>query len=325
MSTFSVRTHTDGIWISNAREIITIKQLSQALVSRGAVSIEQNSNNYGYPYVYQLEGRHIYHRTIDSVFLHNPEAWHESSAVIITDNHTSKPVAGQMMSLLPEFWSIWRFDPVYIDRAATRGYNCFMNRMRGDRLQVFYELIKRDLLDLGFVSFNCTVEEYQQQHVAAELYRYGYQHTIGQNIIPYNTVENHGTLEQCIIDSNISLILETYTSDNHTVFSEKIFRALQLPRPWLLYCSPGAVELLQSYGFDVLADYTDTGYDRVLNHGERIQMLLNQLETFIDRTYTDQDRARFAQAAAHNQQLLQQFAQAWPARLASVQDQIKNL
>ena len=134
----------------------------------------------------------------------------------------------------------------------------------------------------------------------------------------YDTVNEHGTLEQCTVDSNIGLILETYTVDNTIVFSEKIFRALQLPRPWLLYCSPYSIELLRSHGFDVLDDHVDTTYDREPVHYNRLDLVLDQLETFIDKSYTKTDYARFKQAAEHNQQLLASLLQGWPEKLRTV-------
>jgi hypothetical protein len=227
--------------------------------------------------------------------------------------------------VLPEFWSIWQFDPVYQNRPATHGFNCFMNRIRGNRSRTFYELIRRNILNKGLVSFNCTQAEYINQYEQVELYDYWQEHDQGLELVPYNTVESHGTLEQCIIDSNVSLILETYISHSHIVFSEKIFRALQLPRPWLLYCSPGAVLCLKQYGFDVLSDYVDHSYDEITEHTRRHLIILNQLETFIDKVYTEQDYARFDRAALYNQQLLKHFAVKWPARFNMIIEQIKNL
>jgi hypothetical protein len=123
----------------------------------------------------------------------------------------------------------------------------------------------------------------------------------------------------------VSLILETYVSDSHIVFSEKIFRALQLPRPWLLYCSPGSVICLKQYGFDVLSDYVDHSYDEVMEHNSRHLIILNQLKIFIDKVYTEQDYARFHQAATHNQQLLKHFAIKWPEKFHAVLEKIKQL
>jgi len=321
----TIKTHTDGIWISDSREKSIVKKLDQQLINSGFVSKVQNTNNYGYPYIYSRDSTQVNCRLVDSVFFTDPDSWTSKSTVIVTDNHPLLPMAGSLISVLPEFWSIWHFEPKYIDRPATQGYNCFMNRPRGDRSMLFYELIKRDILNKGIVSYNCLLEDYQQEYINAELYKYQTQHTIGQELVPYNTVESHGTLEQCIVDSNISVILETYTSDSHIVFSEKIFRAVQLPRPWLLYSSPGAIALLKHHGFDVLDDIVDIGYDKIPQHGTRLLNIMDQLETFINRKYTEQDYQRFDQAAKHNQELLSKFEQHWPEKFNAILNEIKKL
>lgn len=200
-----------------------------------------------------------------------------------------------------------------------------MNRPRPERSIVFYELIKRNLLDQGFVSYNSQLQDYEKNFHSADLRNYSHQHQIGRDLVPYNSVESHGTLEQCIIDSKISLVMETYTSDNHIVFSEKIFRALQLPRPWLLYCSNRSVELLRSYGFDVLDDYVDHSYDNITLHHVRLGSIMDQLETFIVRTYSQQDYERFDQACDHNRVLLKTLAHRWPGKLQKILDQIQQL
>ena len=321
----AIKTHTDGIWISQSREIAIVKQLSQQLTAAGFAPLVQNSNNFGYPYVYNRGAVQVNCRLVDSVFFTDANSWYNESTVTVTDNHPLNPLAGPLISVLPEFWSIWHFIPEYVNRPATHGYNCFMNRPRGDRSIVFYELIERDILNQGIVSYNCTNEELEQQFIKADLQQYQKTHDIGCELLPYNTVQTHGTVEQCIIDSNVSLILETYTSNSHIVFSEKIFRALQLPRPWLLYCSPGSIALLKQYGFDVLDEYADVSYDDIVVHGDRLQAILNQMETFINRKYTEQDYQRFAQAALHNQILLATFANNWPTKFNEILNCIKKL
>ena len=200
-----------------------------------------------------------------------------------------------------------------------------MNRPRGDRSTVFYELIKRNILNQGIVSYNCTSKELEQQFINANLQQYDEIHTASIELLPYNTVQTHGTLEQCIVDSNVSLVVETYISDSHIVFSEKIFRALQWPRPWLVYCSARSVALLKRYGFDVLDEYVDASYDSIAQHHLRLLNILDQLETFINRQYTEQDYQRFAQAALHNQKLLATFAHNWPAKFDEILNRIKEL
>jgi hypothetical protein len=323
----SIKTHCDQIWISRDKETTIIKLLDQQIQSKGFLpNVSEPRDNYGYPFVYQKEQTILHCRLVDSVFLSDPEALTRLFPhTIITDNIPIIPIQGQLINVLPEFWSIWQFDPVYQNRPASVGFNCFMNRIRGDRLKTFYELIRRNILNKGLVSFNCEQAEYMDQYEQAEFYNYWKEHDAGLNLVPYNTVEAHGGLEQCIIDSNISLVLETYTSDSHIAFSEKIFRALQLPRPWLLYCSPGAVEYLKQYGFDTLDDYVDHSYDQISTHSHRHLKILDQLEIFIDKKYTDKDYSRFDQAAIHNQQLIKKFALAWPKKLDSILEKIKQL
>jgi len=315
----SIQTHTDGVWVSTAREIEIKKSITQVIQQQEFDVTQQDSLNHGYPYIFARNDQRLHCRVVDSVFLSDPDA---VNSIVITDNILIPPNQVQdLISVVPEFWHIWYFDPVYIDREPTWGYNCFMNRARGDRSMTYYELIKRNILSKGLVSFNLTQTEYQQQFVQAELFRYNQVHT--QASVPYNNLT--GTLEQCIIDSNVSLVLETYISDSHAVFSEKIFRCLQMPRPWLLYCSPGSVGFLRNYGFDVLDDCVDHSYDQIKDHGVRLNALLNQLETFIDQRYNEKDYVRFKQAVEHNQCLLKQFEQQWPDKLNSIVDKIKQL
>jgi len=319
--------HTDQIWISITKEKHIISVLNQQILSSGFMVKDHNPNaNFGFAYQYTRDATEIHCRVIDSVFLPDPNAFTRPAPnTIITDNIPLTPVAGRLINLLPEFWSIWHIDPVYEDRPASVGFNCFMNRVRGDRSLVFYELIRRKILNRGLVSYNCSPSEYMDQYESAELYDYWQEHDIGLTVIPYNTVEQHGVLEQCIIDSNISLVLETYTSDSHIVFSEKIFRVLQLPRPWLLYCSPGSIKWLRHYGFDVLDDYVDHAYDQIPEHHHRLKQILDQLETFIDRQYTQNDYKRFDQAAEHNRNLLKNFEQAWPEKFNCALKEIQTI
>jgi hypothetical protein len=280
-------THNDGIWISDKKERSTVKELTDHIISCGYIADAPDQDNFGYPKTFTRGTTTLASRLVDLV---------EDADIMVTDNHTLVPVKGKLISTLPEFWSQWRFEPEYVNRPATIGYNCFMNRERGERDRIFELLKKRNILDKGLVSY---------------LDR------------DYDTVNIHGTLEQCIIDTNISLITETYIIDKAVVFSEKIFRALQIPRPWLLYCSTKSIELLKRYGFDVLDDYVDTSYDAIEINYDRLDAILDQLETFISKQYTVKDYERFLQAAKHNQDLLEQYEKSWPLKLAEIKQRIR--
>lgn len=331
----------DQIYQSESIEKSIVSQTNQLIVSAGFVADPAKPNqNYGIPNSYHRGAQRLAYRFVDSLFFNNPEIqqWTESD-IIITDNVPLIPIECQSVSVLPEFWHIFHNTPEFVDREPTAGYNCFMHRISGDRSQIFYELVKRDILDQGLVSFNCwrpgdgrhqsdhdyTQVNYDWQYQQAEMFDYATEHEKGRQLIPYCSIDESLGLVQNIIDSRISLVAETYISDSHIVFSEKIFRALQLPRPWLLYCSPGSIALLKSHGFDVLDDYVDSTYDTVIVHGHRLLHILDQLETFIDRKYTKQDYMRFNQASTHNQQLLKQFNKTWPEKFKNILTQIQQL
>jgi hypothetical protein len=321
-----MHTHTDQIWCSEAKEVSIVKEFNQFLTNQGfTAGPSQPDKNFGYPQIYTRSDQTVSCRFVDSVFFDDPESW--SRGVIITDNIPFQDIGNRLVSVLPEFWHIWHFEPKYIDRIPTSAYNCFMNRVSGDRSIVFYELIRRGILEQGTVSYNCyrpgdqkdnSQANYDWQYTSAELERYETQHHQGRALIPYNTITD--TLEQTIIDSKISLVLETYTSDSHIVFSEKLFRVLQMPRPWLLYCSPYSIDHLRRAGFDVLDDYVDHGYDNIVTHFERLTVILDQLNQ--SQEYTDVDYVRFRQAAEHNRNLLTQFADAWPQKLKSIKEKL---
>ena len=105
----AIKTHTDGIWISHSRETAIVKQLTQQLTAAGFAPLVQNSNNFGYPYIYNRGTMQVNCRLVDSVFFTDVNSWHNASTVTVTDNYPLQPVAGLLISALPEFWSIWHF------------------------------------------------------------------------------------------------------------------------------------------------------------------------------------------------------------------------
>ena len=74
----------------------------------------------------------------------------------------------------------------------------------------------------------------------------------------------------------------------------------------------------------MLEDYVDISYDTVEQHWDRMDLIINQLETFINRQYTRRDYERFEQAAVSNQVLLDQFARDWPIELEGIKLEIST-
>jgi len=249
------------------------------------------------------------------------------SDTIVTDNIVNRPHVG----LYPEFWGSFSYQPDYISRPPVRLFNCFMNRICTTRQSWFYQLVRRNLLHHGSVSFLLDYRKLPPGVVSKQdLYEYNYQqgyhifeveHNLMKDKVPFCNFE--GDIDQVIVDTCISLVIETYFDWPDTIaFSEKIFRALQLPRPMILYSMPGSVDALRKYGFDVWDDIIDHTYDNEPDQIQRQIMILDQLYALQNINYTNQQLDQFEARSQHNRDILKKFRYQWDDKLKSVLSQI---
>ena len=117
----------------------------------------------------------------------------------------------------------------------------------------------------------------------------------------------------------INVVVETYAGDNTITFSEKTFRALQTPAPWMLFACKDSIDYLRSIGFDVLDGLVNHSYDSVYQTGTNgIDKINNWIATGIQnlesikRYSVDYVRNRCLTASEHNQNLLKQWRTQWP-------------
>jgi len=246
---------------------------------------------------------------------------------VITDNVVNRPHIG----LYPEFWGSFSYQSEYNSRPPVRLFNCFMNRACTTRQSWFYQFVRRNLLHVGWISFLLDYRKLPPGVVSKQdLYEYNYnqgysifeaEHNLMRDRVPFCNFE--GDLDQVVVDSCISLVIETYFDWPDTIaFSEKIFRALQLPRPIILYSMPGSVEVLRKYGFDVWDDIIDHAYDVEPDQIQRQIKILDQLCQLRNLTYTDQQLKEFELRAQHNRDLLQKFKSQWPDKLKNTLAQL---
>lgn len=96
-----IKTHNDGIWISQPKEVAVVRAITAAVQQSGFRPIRQDSDNYGYPYMFVRDNVKLHCRFVDSVFLVDPDP-----QTIITDNIALQDFDGKLISVLPEFWHI---------------------------------------------------------------------------------------------------------------------------------------------------------------------------------------------------------------------------
>ena len=234
-----------------------------------------------------------------------------------SDNYFRVPV--NYVNLAPEFWHIYRCSELTDSIYPVKQYSVMMNRISGERLFLLYKLHDAELLDKGYVGFNCwyhdrdpILEKLQANfdlvRAQAGWRRWGDLHSQLKPTMPWHLGMDPDT---AALASRITLVVETYVSDTVITFSEKIFRALQTPRPWVLFCSPGSVAVLRDTGFDVIDDEIDHSYDSIIHNEQRIDTILEQIRKAIRF-----NPSRYAQAVQTNQQLLDKLTVQWPRKLS---------
>jgi hypothetical protein len=250
--------------------------------------------------------------------------------VLVTDNKITVPAKSNqtVLSIAPEYYGI-HYMPFDLPTLPPpeRAYNCFINRICPNRQSWFYKLYDIGL-DKGFVSFNIDYQNSPSQTYKDKLDLFDQLHfnynTIFQrqyegtrSIVPFCNFEQTSDIENIVSKSVISLVIETYFDDNRAIaLSEKTFRALQLPRPFLLYGPKGIIHYLKSIGFKIIDDIVDHSYDSEENWAVRQTLIVDQLKNFANNTVYDVPQS-WIDIAYYNQQIMRNWSLTWDLKIES--------
>jgi hypothetical protein len=263
----------------------------------------------------------------------------DKNTVVITDNHITVPTQYQVCQLPASFFGIYAHTPELSKWTPDRRFNFAVNRMDSKRLLMFLEMRLRSSMmpdpeTLDYSNFNCwswdgdntTAEglqnNFENQYRRLESqYHEVYDNTYQQlkEQMPYR---NHAlSQENAHVSAWMNIVMETYSSDTTIALSEKIFRALTLPVPWMVYSGRHTVAYLHSLGFDVLRDVVEHRYDnmqenRTAAYGDKMVDFLFEGVDAVERMQTDRPWMRAKQAARINQRLLQEMRQRWSSDFA---------
>ena len=266
-------------------------------------------------------GRKLDFKIIDSCF---PEQYqNQNSRVLVTNNWISSDALdpSRYESLDPWFYGVYHGNHQQTDVEPTRAFNCLIRRMDPNRQSWLYQLIRRNILDQGYVSFCMDISRHiksgqaDQTESPHEVFQRQFEthckiflpeHEYIKDLVPYQSFDDSWTMEQVIMHSKFSLVLETYFIDPRIItISEKIIRCLKLPRPWIVFSTRGTVNYLRDLGFDVLDDVVDHSYDVIDNEIDRQVKLLNLAQHMIQTPWTPSLLARCKKAAEHNSGLIE--------------------
>jgi hypothetical protein len=257
----------------------------------------------------------------------NIDLFNENFDKVITDNIVYDR---ESIWLGPEYWGkMYYYRPRYTNCLPDKTYNCFINRADPFRQSWLYLLVRQDLLSDGYVSFNA--HDRFSDRTPLETYDYFYtqgldnfsaEHYAIRDKIPYSNLL--GSLDQTVVNSKISLVIETYFAESRGIsFSEKTFRALQLPRPFVIFGHPNCINVLRDIGLDTYDDLVDhSSYDSCTNSVERQTNILKIINDFKLVEYNNNLITKLEQRASANRQRLKELKEQWPDKLSKVKELI---
>lgn len=264
--------------------------------------------------------------------------WFDQHTVVITDNVISVPTMYRVCRMPSSWLGIYFYQSEPRVWQPDRRFGFCVNRIDAKRLMLFLEYRKklpwsagRDSMD--YVNINCwrwNGDNTSPQGLAENFERTYSElsqpvrdiHQITKDTdIPTMPWRNHDLdLESCMHRVWLNVVVETYSGDSVIAVSEKTFRALVTPVPWVLYSGKNTVVYLESLGFDCLKDIVDHGYDdQTESEGSESGDKLSDWWWRADQNRKRLQSLNFAQlqsrclaAAKHNRYLLESMRRNWP-------------
>jgi len=216
------------------------------------------------------------------------------------------------IGIWPEFFGFFHCDFEYENRSPIKKINYLTQRVENSRLKILYSLYNHGIIDqcnislIGLQRDNSTAKlEEHHEHCAAQ--------DFFKDRMPYRNWT--GSLEQSMMDCEMTLVHETFYRDPMKVLSDKTFRVLQLPRPFVIFGAPGIISWLKETGFNVGERFVDHSYDDIEDHARRREAVMYSALNF----KWDNVLLRECEIMAlENRQLLKKFRKEFPYKLETV-------
>lgn len=311
------------------------KRVDTILCDKGYVKIDPTDR------IWQKDNRKIISCFVDDfgqyrytqrANLSNPRTWFDNNMLVITDNHLLFDPAFEFLKTPDSYYGIYSYEPAHLTWSPKKNFHFSVNRISENRQIMLLELIKHygadDLLEKNHINFNAydpnafnitAADAKNNFYWSYNKYRHVLRPGEYEDQLVIDTkmlmpIRTHSlTTEQADISSWLTVVMETYLDNDVIALSEKTFRALSTPAPWIGICSRGTIKMLESLGFDTLSDVVDHSYNELTVNISPNQMptRFKQLITHIDYTVKDLKsqsfkslKKRVTQAAEHNRNQL---------------------
>ena len=199
--------------------------------------------------------------------------------------------------------------------ATEKKFSALSRNYRAWRLQVYAELVKRDLLkDFKYSFYNIfpygEVKYYSQETMLTDLANNGFEVndtvTSWLSAVPYtlddpkDVVTNkwNNATYNCVLSADFHLLIEThydlsyyvpgfkeYTGNHRNLapssITEKTNKPIACGRPFIAFSTPHFLEDVQQLGFETFSPYINESYDLETDNGKRLNMIVDEIERIV--------------------------------------------
>jgi hypothetical protein len=216
-----------------------------------------------------------------------------------------------------------------------KDFSCFINRLDPSRQDFFYHLYTNNLLDKGLISFNLTLRKSLHPGIVSGrdlfdqfhnkfLSSFDYLKSEIDKIVPFKNFDENQNLSDTIMRTKFNIVIETYFERTDAItFSEKTWRSIQTPRPWLLLHSTNSIQLLRDMGFYVFDDWVDHSYDQLdtsVFYGHRMGEILKEVNRLIKQPISQTLLNHWEQHTLKNIEIMKDWSQHWQEVFTTIHD-----
>lgn len=268
-------------------------------------------------------------------FSYNPQTWFDSNTTVITDNRVLFEPNFNLITVPDCYFGIYSYTPDNLRWAPEKDFHLSINRIDDNRITLLLELFRfygKDLLLNHNINYNAVTSRSSSiiphkvkdnfmcmfHTINRELDLKTYPKDFVQHVESLLPIRNHlMSVEDASCNSWLTIVPETYVDDHVIALSEKVFRALVTPVPWVGLMSRNSIKFLENLGFDTMADIVDHSYNSQRVTPDGINMWPTKYKEFVE--YADSTlkhlkaqqfnliRQRAANAANQNRTLLKKL------------------
>jgi hypothetical protein len=221
-------------------------------------------------------------------------------------------------------------------------FSALSRNYRGWRLQVYAEMVKRDILkNFNYSFYNIfpygEVKHYSQKTMLTDLSNNSFEVntavTDWLSKIPYtlddpaDVVTNkwNNATYNCVMSADFHLLIETHYDLSYYVpgfkeyqgenprslapssITEKTNKPIACARPFIAFSTPYFLEDVRQLGFETFSPYINEEYDKEYNNHKRLNMIVDEIERIVnlpDDEYNDLVKNCQSLAVRNQQKLL---------------------